>query len=182
MSLPVLLLARRLVNLHPSVSKALPKPFSTSNIQAGYWNHDWRPDTKIPKTVEEKRAAAKKYGLIPADYRPYPEDGTGVGDYPMLPPVSAESRNQNALFDMPELKRNFGEPLHIDADLYGEDRWNINARYYITPNQMLFVFLGYMSVFLFLFWVGQHIRICALRCMPKHYAHDGKKHYSFELE
>lgn len=28
-----------------------------------------------PETEEERRAAAKKYGLLPEEYKPYPADG-----------------------------------------------------------------------------------------------------------
>lgn len=38
------------------------------------WNKDFAPGP-LPKTEEERRAAAKKYGLLPEEYRTYPEDG-----------------------------------------------------------------------------------------------------------
>ncbi|KAL7856556.1 hypothetical protein SRHO_G00154550 [Serrasalmus rhombeus] len=38
-----------------------------------------------PKTPEERAAAAKKYNMMLEDYQPYPDDGRGYGDYPMLP-------------------------------------------------------------------------------------------------
>ncbi|CAI9717638.1 dehydrogenase [ubiquinone] 1 beta subcomplex subunit 8, mitochondrial-like [Octopus vulgaris] len=88
---------------------------------AAYWNHDWQPE-KFPETPEERARAAKKYGLRLEDYEPYPNDGTGLGDYPKLPPVSAEGRNPYMNWDMPELKRNFGEPMHAESNWLTEDR------------------------------------------------------------
>jgi len=74
------------------------------------WNRDWKPGP-YPKTPEERAAAAKKYGLRVEDYEPYPDDGTGFGDYPKLPLVSAAARNPYEVYDMPEFKRNFNEPV-----------------------------------------------------------------------
>lgn len=74
------------------------------------WNKDWKPGP-YPKTEKERIAAAKKYGLRPEDYRPYPDDGLGYGDYPMLPRVSTESKDFYDNWDMPDIKRNFGEPV-----------------------------------------------------------------------
>lgn len=38
------------------------------------WNKDFAPG-KYPETEEERNAAAKKYGLLPHEYKPYPDDG-----------------------------------------------------------------------------------------------------------
>lgn len=43
------------------------------------WNKDWKPG-QYPKTDEERRAAAKKYGLLPEDYKPYPDEGKFNGN------------------------------------------------------------------------------------------------------
>jgi NADH dehydrogenase (ubiquinone) 1 beta subcomplex subunit 8 len=74
------------------------------------WNKDWKPGP-YPKTPEERAAAAKKYGLRVEDYEPYPDDGLGYGDYPKLPRVSTESRDPYEEWDIPEIKRNYGEPV-----------------------------------------------------------------------
>jgi len=158
-------------------------PFLQQNrAMAGYWNRDWRPADDLPKTEEEKRAAAKKYGLILDDYKTYEADGTGYGDYPNLPLVSAESKDPNALYDIPELKRNFGEPMPVDADMIGEDRWDINRRLRFPIYTMLAAYVGCMSMCALLFFIGQEIRVYPVKMMNKHMLTDGKKHYSFELE
>ena len=74
------------------------------------WNKDWKPGP-YPRTQEERAAAAKKYGMRVEDYEPYPDDGTGYGDYPKLPRVSTESRDPYEEWDIPEVKRNYGEPV-----------------------------------------------------------------------
>jgi NADH dehydrogenase (ubiquinone) 1 beta subcomplex subunit 8 len=45
-------------------------------IAAHGWNKDFKPGP-YPKTQAEREAAAKKYGLHPSEYEPYPDDGTG---------------------------------------------------------------------------------------------------------
>lgn len=75
---------------------------------------DWNKDYKalpFPKTDEERVAAAKKYNLLPEEYKPYADDGLGYGDYPKLPNVSVEARDPNYPYDFPEHKRNFHEPV-----------------------------------------------------------------------
>ena len=74
------------------------------------WNKDWKPGP-FPTSPEERAAAAKKYGLRVEDYDVYPDDGTGFGDYPKLPYMSGDFRDPYEDWDMPELKRNFGEPV-----------------------------------------------------------------------
>merc|ERR1711981_508382 len=81
------------------------------------WNYLWKPGP-YPETEEERLAAAKKYGLIPEDYKPYPRDGTwnesigpqGLGDYPMLGKSSGDSRSGHVNWDDPDLMT----PLGID--------------------------------------------------------------------
>lgn len=75
------------------------------------WNRDWKPGP-YPRTPEEYAAAAKKYGLRVEDYKPYPDDGFGYGDYPMLPPTPTESRDAYEDWDQPALKRNWGEVVN----------------------------------------------------------------------
>merc|ERR1712141_609787 len=64
------------------------------------WNYLWKPGP-YPETEEERLAAAKKYGLIPEDYEPYPNDGQWN-----------EAIGPHGLGDYPNLRRNFGEPMH----------------------------------------------------------------------
>ena len=48
----------------------------------------------------------------PEDYEPMPDDGMGFGDYPKIPPVSADMKSDWSDWDDPYNKRNFGEPVN----------------------------------------------------------------------
>lgn len=74
------------------------------------WNKDFKP-AQFPETEEQRAAAAKKYNVLPEEYKPYPDDGMGYGDYPQLPDVPADIKDPYYPYDMPNLKRNFGEPV-----------------------------------------------------------------------
>lgn len=75
------------------------------------WNFQYKPGP-YPKTQEERAVAAKKYGLTLEEYQPYPED-MGYGDYPKLPDIGADSKDPSYPYDLPDLKRNFNEPVSI---------------------------------------------------------------------
>jgi len=158
MSLALALLRSKLIS-----SRAILIPLTKSNVitatireahqpGTGYWNKDWRPGP-YPHTEEEKRAAAKKYGMLREDYEPYPDDGFGYGDYPKLPIVSSDERDSNEAYTQDHLKRNWGEPLHVDADLYGEDRFN--------PNEITHAFVGPLCL---VHWMDGWICITVLDC------------------
>ncbi|XP_071318619.1 NADH dehydrogenase [ubiquinone] 1 beta subcomplex subunit 8, mitochondrial [Trachinotus anak] len=107
-----------------------------------------------PKTPEEKAAAAKKYNLRVEDYEPYPDNGEGYGDYPKLEDRSQHERDPWYGWDHPDLRRNWGEPMHWHFDMYIRNRvdtspspvpWN-------TMCKQLFGFIGFM---LFMFYVGE---------------------------
>ena len=68
-------------------------------------------------TQEQREAAARKYGLRPDEYEPYLDDGTGRGDYPKLPLVSAGERDPFRNWDYPEHRRDFGEPVSIRENI-----------------------------------------------------------------
>jgi len=96
--------------------------------------------------------------------------------------IGAESRDPHALYDIPELKRNFGEPMPVDNDMIGEDRWNYGQRLRIPIGTMALTYIGVMSGLAIMFMIGEHFRFSPIRMMPKSLVTDGKKHYTFELE
>ncbi|KAM4636347.1 NADH dehydrogenase [ubiquinone] 1 beta subcomplex subunit 8, mitochondrial [Discoglossus pictus] len=107
-----------------------------------------------PKTPEEFAAAAKKYNMRVEDYKPYPDDGMGYGDYPKLQDTSQQERDPWYTWDHPDFRRNWGEPMHWDFDMFIRNRvdtspsavpWNKMCKY-------LFGFIGFMLV---MFWVGE---------------------------
>lgn len=73
---------------------------------------DWKPGP-YPKTEAERRAAAEKYGMCYEEYEPYPDDGFGHGDYPMMPMKGVALRDPYYPYDFPDEKRNFCEPVKI---------------------------------------------------------------------
>jgi len=154
---------------------ALSVPFVRN---AAYWNKDWKPGP-FPKTPAERAAAAKKYGLKEEDYEPYADDGMGYGDYPKLPHQSMESRDPYYPWDIPELRRNYGEPMHVDADAMVADKWDPNAKYRFSFTYMhmwfIAVFGGAVAVYLLL-EPYPHIH----PVMSKQFPADGRKHYTFE--
>ena len=73
-----------------------------------YANPAFQPGP-YPVTKAEREAAAARYGLHPDDYEPYPDDGHGLGDYPMFKPFSAPSKDPYELYTDESNGRNFGE-------------------------------------------------------------------------
>jgi NADH dehydrogenase (ubiquinone) 1 beta subcomplex subunit 8 len=49
--------------------------------------------------------------LRPEDYKPYPDDGLGYGDYPDLGNVSTDMKSNWEDWDDPYGKRNFGDAV-----------------------------------------------------------------------
>merc|ERR1711862_950063 len=142
------------------------------------WNKDWKPGP-FPTSEAEHEAAAKKYGLRLEDYEPYPDDGLGHGDYPPLPNAPAAVRDPYMDWDLPEYKRNYGEPLHVDADAMREDAWNPEQKWAYTLPQMFACFVAVVGGSCLLFYLSlpyPHFN----PVLPKQYPADGGKHYTFE--
>lgn len=163
---------RHLQGLSRSIATCLPR-------NAAYNYDDFKPGPK-PKTREEAEAAAKKYNLLPSEYEPYPDvDGLGRGDYPKLPNIAVEERDPNYPWDYPEHKRNYGEPMHSQIDMIGEDRYNISMRPRYTAKQMLATFLGIMTFFYGTFFFLEDYKMFR-PVLAKQYPAPGVLHYSFE--
>ncbi|KAM8923947.1 NADH dehydrogenase [ubiquinone] 1 beta subcomplex subunit 8, mitochondrial [Pelodytes ibericus] len=107
-----------------------------------------------PKTPEERAAAAKKYNMRVEDYEPYPDDGMGFGDYPKLPDKSQQERDPWYTWDIPDLRRNWGEPMHWDFDMYTRNRVDTSPSP-VPWNTMCKCLFGFMGFMLFMFWLGE---------------------------
>ncbi|XP_023218388.1 NADH dehydrogenase [ubiquinone] 1 beta subcomplex subunit 8, mitochondrial-like [Centruroides sculpturatus] len=142
------------------------------------WNKDWKPGP-FPTTEKERRAAAEKYGLLYEDYEPYPDDGFGKGDYPKLPTVSGDARDPYEPFDFPALKRNFCEPLHAEADLLTDTRFNANQKFLIPVWKQCLCFLGAVAGFTLLYFVSEPFELSP-PVLPKQYPKKDVVHYTFE--
>ncbi|KAK3913571.1 NADH dehydrogenase [ubiquinone] 1 beta subcomplex subunit 8, mitochondrial [Frankliniella fusca] len=99
-----------------------------------------------PKTEKERLAAAKKYGLLPEEYKPLPDDGWGRGDYPDLPMRGADSRDDYYPWDMPEYKKNYGEVWHVESEILGEDRLDPAKDWWYSRKGMIGMLVGTMTV------------------------------------
>ncbi|XP_060950874.1 NADH dehydrogenase [ubiquinone] 1 beta subcomplex subunit 8, mitochondrial [Limanda limanda] len=108
----------------------------------------------FPQTPAEKAAAAKKYNMTLAEYEPYPDKGEGFGDYPKLQDRSQHERDPWYKWDHPDLRRNWGEPMHWDFDLYIRNRVDTSPSpvSWSTMCKQLFGFIGFM---LFMFYLGE---------------------------
>lgn len=126
-----------------TLAKRFLLPVTQFSRTAAYWNKDWKPGP-YPTTPEERAAAAKKYGLLPEEYEPLPDDGSGNGDYPKLPDISFETKDPYYPWDCPEHRRNFGEPMHHLSNVYSGDRYdcNIDSKERFSRSTQLGLFLG----------------------------------------
>ncbi|XP_053696656.1 NADH dehydrogenase [ubiquinone] 1 beta subcomplex subunit 8, mitochondrial [Sabethes cyaneus] len=145
--------------------------------QAHGWNKDFKPG-KFPETDKEREAAARKYGLHPAEYNVYPNDGTGYGDYPKLPDTPVEARDPYYPYDFPELKRNLHDPMHAATPLWSEDRFGSAEPLRFSMKFYWLSFLGVMTAcFVVYFWLEDYKMFRPV--MQKQYPHKGP-HYTFE--
>merc|ERR1711963_112643 len=125
-----------LATAHARISQQLnARQFSRSSAVLGnYWNQDWKPGP-IPRTAEERAAAAKKYGIRPEDYKVLAEDKDDhqgrmvlhhLGDYPNLPVASHAMRDPWEDWDHPQDRRNYGDIIHHDAEVPGTEWYDKN--------------------------------------------------------
>ncbi|KAL3051603.1 hypothetical protein OYC64_001776 [Pagothenia borchgrevinki] len=110
--------------------------------------------SSYPLTPEAKAAAAKKYNMRVDDYKPYPDQGEGYGDYPKLPDTSQQERDPWYQWDHPDLRRNWGEPMHWNFDIFTRNRVDTSPTVvsWSTMCKQLFGFIGFM---LFMFYLGE---------------------------
>lgn len=73
------------------------------------------------------------------DYDVYPDDGLGYGDYPKLPYASGDYRSGYEDWDIPELKRNFGEPVSLS---FSEYKLSFSVYKFFNFNAFMGILLG----------------------------------------
>ncbi|NXG53242.1 NDUB8 dehydrogenase, partial [Psilopogon haemacephalus] len=120
-----------------------------------------------PRTPEERAAAAKKYNMRVEDYEPYPDDGFGYGDYPKLPNKSLHERDPWYQWDQPDMRHNWGEPMHWDFDMYIRNRVDTSP----TPvpwHTMRNHLLAFVGTMLIMFVLGEYYP-CYRPVGPKQY-------------
>ncbi|XP_059177018.1 NADH dehydrogenase [ubiquinone] 1 beta subcomplex subunit 8, mitochondrial-like [Physella acuta] len=163
---------------------------TTPVLAAAYWNKDWKPGP-LPRTPEERAAAAKKFGLRPEDYNVL-ADGD-LEEYPHLPAVSSQWRDPFEDYEFAADRRNYGEPVHADRDIVGLDQLDRNDHGRYSYGEVFVRFLAIFAGF-----VAAHTLLepypYFLPQMPKQYPFNNLylerggdpslepevKHYSFE--
>merc|ERR1711974_79006 len=147
------------------------------------WNYMWMPGP-CPKTEEEHVAAAKKYGMLREDYRPFPDDGNGIGDYPDMGYCSGASRPGNMWWDDEDIKINWGAPVQGDVYFTKEVGWdNCSFREKVTPELAFCVSMGWIGLFFFLVYITKDYPVfqpCTEEQTPTHNGGQYKKFYTFE--
>jgi hypothetical protein len=75
-------------------------------------NRDWRPNEDAPVTVEDREATARKYNMLPEDYKSYPPE-RNAGDMPDVAPAGRYfERSPWEDYDYPSERQNWNEPHH----------------------------------------------------------------------
>merc|ERR1711993_189922 len=149
------------------------------------WNYLWRNEPVIPVTPEEKAKAARKYGMIPEDYEPIgttdPDMGKFVnyGDYPKMAFEAQNEMPTHYPYDMPELKRDYGWPLHVDDWWLDERKYDSyeNEPKIYSPYRLAAGFFLVMPILFYLLTKTPRAYYPALR---QGRPNDGKTHYYFE--
>ena len=83
-----------------------------SSIRTVLNNRDWRPKEEIPTSAEDRAATARKYNMLPEDYKPRPAE-SNAGDMPDVAPAGAYfDRSPWEDYDYPMDRQNWNEPRH----------------------------------------------------------------------
>jgi len=151
------------------------------------WNYLWMPGP-YPKTEAERTAAALKYGMIPEDYKPFPDEGEGAGDYPDMGRCSGPDRPGNMWWDDEDLKVNVGQPIHhgmyLTKDGIGYDDTNTEDRNRNMTQEGSFLHtLKIVVPIVILYYLTWNLRTYAPVSdvqNPYIYANKDRKFYTFE--
>ena len=105
----------------------------------------------------------------------------GLGDYPNLAKVGMDARDPYEDMDYYYWRRNYGEYIHIEADMFTTDRFDPNEiTVYSAPILFLQFFVFVIGPVLLVF-VGDYFDLYILNpTKPKQYPGPGKEHYTFE--
>jgi NADH dehydrogenase (ubiquinone) 1 beta subcomplex subunit 8 len=162
------------------------KPFTTLCARSmgsspAPWNFMWKPGP-YPETPEARAAAAKKYGMLVEDYKPYEDPDMMCGDYPHLPVEAMAERDKFYNWDVPDMRRDYGEPLHAYWDIYHETRFTPNTSWRYTRPMM---FTTFCTVFFGLFFIhylceGEYGIPKMTHPRMEQQAHLEGPHYTFE--
>jgi NADH dehydrogenase (ubiquinone) 1 beta subcomplex subunit 8 len=102
-------------------------PIQTS-IRTVLNNREWRPSEEVPVTAEDRAATARKYNMLPEDYKPCPPE-RNAGDMPDVAPAGRYfERSPWEDYDYPMDRQNWNEPRHPDDHIkYDKTRIGYSA-------------------------------------------------------
>ncbi|KAF6773366.1 hypothetical protein AHF37_05662 [Paragonimus kellicotti] len=148
-----------------------------------YWNIEWKP-APYPCTEAQREAAAKRYGLLLSDYKPFENDGLAPGDYPDLQPFNEAHRDPWEHYDYYPIKRNYNEPVPFYWEFYSESGTDPNLQetaHYGEPMwKLLLKFILAPIVVFSLILVGERYKVFQPE-KAKQYPFCGTdEHYTFE--
>lgn len=145
-------------------------------------NKDWRPNETAPVTTEDREATARKYNMLPEDYKTLPPEAN-AGDMPNVEPAGAyNERSPWEDYDYPLARQNWNEPRHpLDHIKY--DKYRIPYGDKTAPNYRsdLLKLLAFPVIFI----LGAYF-LRDLRFMNPTFrsprVEKGVVHYSFEKD
>ncbi|VDD75838.1 unnamed protein product [Mesocestoides corti] len=153
----------------------------TSQKNFACWHIDWKPKP-FPTTPAQREAAAKRYGLLPEDYKPYDDDGTAPGDYPNLEHFNELHRDPYEHYDYGYVKRNYNEPIPWKWEFYsstGHDDYQQWLRYN-EPAWLTFLkFLAPVLIMGPILYISEQYKLFP-PMLPKQYPFNGRDNYTFE--
>ncbi len=105
----------------------------------------------------------------------------GIGDYPKIKPSSGDSRSAFIDWDMPDEKRNYGEPLKYDWDFTTEARFDDTSRMVYTDAQLWAAFLVWILILFGPLVLFKDVMWFMPQC-AKQVPFQGVKYYEFDTE
>lgn len=125
-----------------------------SSVRTAYvYTPDWLPGDR-PKDKEEALKAAKKYNMLPEEYKPAPDDGFAQGDYPDIERVHYDNKDPFYPYDYPQFRHNYGEPCPDDFTITNGAFFNADADFEkrIPVWKQLVKITLYLGSFSFVIW------------------------------
>nr|CAX71322.1 NADH dehydrogenase (ubiquinone) 1 beta subcomplex 8 [Schistosoma japonicum] len=149
-----------------------------------HYHIEWKPKP-YPCTKAEREAAAKRYNLLPSDYKPFEGDGLAPGDYFCVEPYNVNNCDPWEPYDFPLERRNFSEPVQFNAHMYSAAGCDPEySKRYQRGTSVWWVLLKiFAPLFVIggLLYVGQmYCYILPLKAKQYPYATDNNMHYTFE--
>jgi len=136
-------------------------------------------DNTVPLTDEKRAKLAAKYNMRPEDYVPLNSKDYNYGDYPSLPLESAVARDPFYDWDDVFHRRNYGEPILHDLEMYQPTAADTTPHMF-DRSQMWPVLLGFIGGFIVLYLIGHRLVYFPPRSpkeYPEYFPGDEKKYF-----